>query len=105
MLHVVFSLFSFADVLSGRPLMEPCYHGYVLAPTTNQRMRYVRWLYVHAKKQVMVSERMKFMWNEYQVGTYISIYRCQCSVQNTECTPKNDSDGGITVRLGAILQH
>ncbi|KAJ8462920.1 hypothetical protein ONZ51_g10587 [Trametes cubensis] len=47
-------------------LMEPCYHGYVLAPTTNQRMRYVRWLYVHAKKQVMVSERMKFMWNEYQ---------------------------------------
>ncbi|KAI9062698.1 hypothetical protein FKP32DRAFT_1677210 [Trametes sanguinea] len=39
--------------------------GYILAPTAEQRIRYTRWLYVHAKKQVLVSSRMKTLWSDY----------------------------------------
>ncbi|KAI0668379.1 hypothetical protein C8Q78DRAFT_1046844 [Trametes maxima] len=46
-------------------LLEPCYEGYVLAPTEGHRLRYTRWLYVHAKKQVVMSLRMKSLRNNY----------------------------------------
>ncbi|KAJ3002271.1 hypothetical protein NUW54_g5939 [Trametes sanguinea] len=48
--------------------MEPAYQGYVLAPTAAQRVRYADWLCVHAKKQVMVSMRMKSLWTEYNLA-------------------------------------
>ncbi|CDO70144.1 hypothetical protein BN946_scf184783.g28 [Trametes cinnabarina] len=47
-------------------LMEPCYNGFVLAPTEEQRMRYTSWLSVHAKKQVRMPERMKTLWLDAQ---------------------------------------
>ncbi|KAJ7038637.1 hypothetical protein C8F04DRAFT_1255922 [Mycena alexandri] len=40
------------------PLLRPCIHDGVLAPTRDQRLRYSDWLYVWAKDRVLMSTRM-----------------------------------------------
>ncbi|KAI0372362.1 hypothetical protein BV20DRAFT_963932 [Pilatotrama ljubarskyi] len=46
-------------------LLQPCYVGYVLAPTKEQRLRYRAWLNVHAKMHVTMPARMKTLWEDY----------------------------------------
>ncbi|KAJ7776197.1 hypothetical protein B0H16DRAFT_1302386, partial [Mycena metata] len=41
-----------------RPLLRPCIHDGVLAPTRDQRLRDSDWLYVWAKDRVLMSTRM-----------------------------------------------
>lgn len=56
-----------SEVILCSDFMEPCYQGYVLAPTKAQRLRYARWLRTHAQKEVTMSRRQKAIWEEYMV--------------------------------------
>ncbi|KAF8203455.1 hypothetical protein K438DRAFT_2015153 [Mycena galopus ATCC 62051] len=46
-------------------LLEPCIHDGILAPTTEQRLRYADWLYVWAKDRTSMPLRMASLVDEY----------------------------------------
>ncbi|KAK7041364.1 hypothetical protein R3P38DRAFT_2768692 [Favolaschia claudopus] len=46
-------------------LLSPCIHQGVLAPTTEQRLRYADWLYVWGKERVYMSIRMSRLLDSY----------------------------------------
>ncbi|KAK7021680.1 hypothetical protein R3P38DRAFT_3541418, partial [Favolaschia claudopus] len=46
-------------------LLKPCIHNGILAPTTDQRLRYADWLFVWAKERTSVSPRMASLVDEY----------------------------------------
>lgn len=50
-----------------RPLLRPCIHDGVLAPTRDQRLRYSDWLYVWAKDRVLMSTRMADLVDNFHV--------------------------------------
>lgn len=58
------------SILSRR-FLEPYYHGYVLAATKQQRMKYASWLHVYAKKQTNVSVRLAGLQRRYIVSLLI----------------------------------
>ncbi|TFY78109.1 hypothetical protein EWM64_g5902 [Hericium alpestre] len=49
-----------------KDFLRPFWYGYVLAATTQQRLRFARRLYVHGKEQVFASERMHELQQQYQ---------------------------------------
>ncbi|KAJ6563177.1 hypothetical protein B0H10DRAFT_1966270 [Mycena sp. CBHHK59/15] len=48
-------------------LLRPCIHEGVLAPTTEQRLRYMDWLYVWAKDRVFMSRRMSQLLDDFHL--------------------------------------
>ncbi|KAJ7429906.1 hypothetical protein B0H11DRAFT_2140501 [Mycena galericulata] len=48
-------------------LLQPCIHNGVLAPTTEQRLRYADWLYVWAKDRTSMPLRMANLVDEFNV--------------------------------------
>ncbi|KAJ6557148.1 hypothetical protein B0H10DRAFT_2201437 [Mycena sp. CBHHK59/15] len=48
-------------------LLQPCIHEGVLAPTTEQRLRYMDWLYVWAKDRVFMSRRMSQLLDDFHL--------------------------------------
>ncbi|KAJ7807722.1 hypothetical protein B0H13DRAFT_1928863 [Mycena leptocephala] len=46
-------------------LLQPCIHDGILAPTTEQRLRYADWLYVWAKDRTSIPSRMASLVDEY----------------------------------------
>ncbi|KAJ7454584.1 hypothetical protein B0H11DRAFT_2069106 [Mycena galericulata] len=48
-------------------LLRPCIHDGVLAPTTDQRLRYADWLYVWAKERTSMPHRMASLVDEYNM--------------------------------------
>jgi hypothetical protein len=53
--------------ISFRALLQPCIHDGILAPTTEQRLRYADWLYVWAKDRTSIPSRMASLVDEYHV--------------------------------------
>ncbi|KAF7790440.1 hypothetical protein EIP86_001395 [Pleurotus ostreatoroseus] len=45
--------------------LQPYYHGYILAATKEQRLRFSYWLHVYGKKEIPVSERMHRLCMDY----------------------------------------
>ena len=50
-----------------REFMKPAYVDFALAPTTEQRERYSRWLNIHAKVYVAMPQRMKQLFIAFNV--------------------------------------
>ncbi|KAJ7936325.1 hypothetical protein B0H13DRAFT_1496400, partial [Mycena leptocephala] len=50
-----------------RSLLKPCIHDGILAPTTEQRLRYADWLYVWAKDRTSLPVRMAGLADAFQV--------------------------------------
>ncbi|KAJ7129848.1 hypothetical protein C8R43DRAFT_1134111 [Mycena crocata] len=48
-------------------LLQPCIHNGVLAPTTDQRLRYADWLYVWAKERTALPLRMAELVDKYHL--------------------------------------
>ncbi|KAJ7088572.1 hypothetical protein C8R43DRAFT_956022 [Mycena crocata] len=70
------SLWAFIPMLHGvnvtsapivRSLLQPCIHNGVLAPTTDQRLRYADWLYVWAKERTALPLRMAELVDKYHL--------------------------------------
>ncbi|KAK7002032.1 hypothetical protein R3P38DRAFT_3609030 [Favolaschia claudopus] len=51
-------------------LLRPCIHDGVLAPTTEQRLKYADWLYVWGKERVMMSNRMAELVDHFNVKSF-----------------------------------
>lgn len=62
-------LFPFIPFISKyyRSLLQPCIHNGVLAPTTEQRLKYKNWLHVYGKKNALLTSRMAQLLDEYKV--------------------------------------
>ncbi|KAH9918839.1 uncharacterized protein B0H18DRAFT_1106829 [Fomitopsis serialis] len=48
-----------------KKLLQPCWHGFILAADQNQRLRYLSWLHVYGKQRTNLSARSKELYNEY----------------------------------------
>ncbi|TFY56017.1 hypothetical protein EVJ58_g7891 [Rhodofomes roseus] len=46
-------------------LLQPCWHGFILAAEQKQRLRYANWLNVYAKRKTLISARMKALYMDY----------------------------------------
>ncbi|KAH9837942.1 uncharacterized protein C8Q71DRAFT_857114 [Rhodofomes roseus] len=46
-------------------LLQPCWHGFILAADQKQRLQYANWLNVYAKQKTLVSARMKALYKDY----------------------------------------
>ncbi|KAI0711284.1 hypothetical protein C8Q76DRAFT_53066 [Earliella scabrosa] len=49
-----------------RGLLEPCFSGFVLAPTEQHRLQFSHWLYLHGKQHVYMPARMKTLYEAYE---------------------------------------
>ena len=55
------------DLSVTRPLLKPCIHDGILAPTRDQRMRYAAWLHVYGKLRKELPERAARLVDSYIV--------------------------------------
>ena len=47
--------------------MGPHYHGFILAATVKQQLKYASWLHVHMKEHANISKRLRTLHSQYLV--------------------------------------
>lgn len=54
-----------ANVVVRSDLIKPSLHDGILAPTSTQRLRFVRWLHIWAKERIEIPARTGLLIDEY----------------------------------------
>ncbi len=57
-----------------RSLLRPCFVDGILAPTTQQRMGYKKWLHIYAKDRITLTHRMAKLRDSYEVVCSVFIF-------------------------------